>query len=607
MQIKLKVILANGISYDWEYQGTTLSIGRDPNCDLAVDDSQRRHVSWIHARIEAVGEAAVVRDFKSKNGTYVNDKQVDGTVSLEVGDTIRLGRKGPKVIVMEFAPAAQAALAAAVAPCTAPAMTAPPSEKQPIGHSAPPPLLAESSRRAAWIGGGTVLAIVLLLMLWSFLPPAGEQVTKRGSGIVATRNGWEEDELARRRTDKEQQAVALEERNRKKRAEEQRKKAAEDENRKKAEEAERNKPPAPQPKPSVEEQFQGFVYLVELEKFNELIPFVTCCAIGEKTLLTSAREAAQLVRWRKSGTFHRIWVINQTGSLQREVEEIRAHRVFVKLAKENDTQRWIYFNVALLTVAEKLPAFAPLASAEDLKGLESGLPVICLGFSHDGKKLTKHNPPKLQFGKNNRIYTITTIPAPADLPFGDEPPRLLHFDGEIPHQTIDVRQENHRLSVPAYGSPVFNQQGRVVAVYGTTMEAQEQDLFVLHYATVVSPKLIRLWLEKEDAATWAVPDVLPTAPALRKQSTENDGMSVIDRADRESDPVYRLSFEVSDESAPIATQTMLMSVSRLRYAPSSPGCGGARGRPGGSCARSRRRPSGRQNGATRRRPTDRMC
>ena len=38
------------------------------------------------------------------------------------------------------------------------------------------------------------------------------------------------------------------------------------------------------------------------------------------------------------------------------VEEIRAHRVFVKLAKENDTQRWIYFNVALLTVAEKLPA-----------------------------------------------------------------------------------------------------------------------------------------------------------------------------------------------------------------------------------------------------------
>ena len=79
--------------------------------------------------------------------------------------------------------------------------------------------------------------------------------------------------------------------------------------------------------------------------------------------------------------------------------------------------------------------------------------MICLGFSHDGKKLTKHNPPKLQFGKNNRIYTITTIPAPADLPFGDEPPRLLHLDGEIPHQTIDVRQENHRLSVPPTVAP----------------------------------------------------------------------------------------------------------------------------------------------------------
>ncbi len=102
MHVKLKVILASGFSYDWSCQGATLSIGRDPDCDMTIEDSDERIVSWMHARIEADGDTARIRDFRSKNGTYVNEEPVEGTRPVQIGDTIRLGRKGPKLIVLEL-------------------------------------------------------------------------------------------------------------------------------------------------------------------------------------------------------------------------------------------------------------------------------------------------------------------------------------------------------------------------------------------------------------------------------------------------------------------------------------------------------------------------
>jgi hypothetical protein len=268
--------------------------------------------------------------------------------------------------------------------------------------------------------------------------------------------------------------------------------------------SEQKQPPLP------EQQLRQSVYLIQLEKYNELLPFATCCAITENTLITTAREAAQLVRWRKSDTFHRVWISDETGTVRREVEGIRAHCMFVKLAQDGDRQRWIYFDFALLTVEDKLPTFVPLASKDELKELESGLSLTCLGFSHDGKKITKHNRPKLQNGKHNCIYTITTSPASADVPGPTEPARLLHIDGEIPHESMETPQSGNKVVMPAYGSPIFNRQGRLVAVYGATMEPTKgQELLAFHYAPVINPNWINLWLQKEDTKTWPVPDVLP--------------------------------------------------------------------------------------------------
>jgi len=103
MNIKLKAILPNGFSYDWGYQGPSLSMGRDSQCEMALDGDVNRQVSWLHARIECENGMARVRDFHSKNGTYVNDEKVAETAPIRVGDVIRLGRKGPKFVVLELA------------------------------------------------------------------------------------------------------------------------------------------------------------------------------------------------------------------------------------------------------------------------------------------------------------------------------------------------------------------------------------------------------------------------------------------------------------------------------------------------------------------------
>jgi hypothetical protein len=283
------------------------------------------------------------------------------------------------------------------------------------------------------------------------------------------------------------------------------------------------------------------VYLIEVEISNKFIPFATCCAINETTLLTSAREATQLVYWRKYGLEQRILIHNERG-VKREVEEIRALRTFAPLfteelieqnkksaggleepAAQNKPRKSLYFDLALLTVEQKLPTFVPLASSEDLKALQDGIPLLCLGYAHDGKMISKDKLPELQSGKSS-ICLITTI-SPPDVPSGvDEPPRLLHMDGEIPtHWVKDSKAGGHdpaakEKAIRPYGSPVFNLQGKLVAVYGDTrVPPQGEDTLLLHYAPVVSPKLIDRWLRgeanhTEDIQTWTLPDVFSSPP-----------------------------------------------------------------------------------------------
>jgi DNA-binding winged helix-turn-helix (wHTH) protein len=69
-------------------EGETL-IGRGPDCGVLIDSDL---VSRHHARIRVAGGKATLEDCQSKNGSYVCGKRVEGSVSLEDGDNIKMGK-----------------------------------------------------------------------------------------------------------------------------------------------------------------------------------------------------------------------------------------------------------------------------------------------------------------------------------------------------------------------------------------------------------------------------------------------------------------------------------------------------------------------------------
>lgn len=63
-------------------------IGRESQCDIVLDDTQ---ISRQHARVKLTANGLALTDLGSRNGTYVNQERVSGTVLLSPGDRIRVG------------------------------------------------------------------------------------------------------------------------------------------------------------------------------------------------------------------------------------------------------------------------------------------------------------------------------------------------------------------------------------------------------------------------------------------------------------------------------------------------------------------------------------
>jgi ABC transport system ATP-binding/permease protein len=80
--------------------GDGLTLGRDPECDVPLDDPS---VSWHHAKVDLSGAFAVVTDLGSRNGTSVDNapldsepRQVEREAVLQLGDTkLRLAEHYP--------------------------------------------------------------------------------------------------------------------------------------------------------------------------------------------------------------------------------------------------------------------------------------------------------------------------------------------------------------------------------------------------------------------------------------------------------------------------------------------------------------------------------
>ncbi|HUT92269.1 MAG TPA: hypothetical protein VMY37_22430 [Thermoguttaceae bacterium] len=231
----------------------------------------------------------------------------------------------------------------------------------------------------------------------------------------------------------------------------------------------------------VGEQMRDAVYLIQVEvgsgSGKHFLPFATCCAIGEDTLLVSARETCYLMKWRKQDGY-KIWATNPAKEIREEVRDIRVHRDFAKVATE-ESGDWILVNLGLMTVEGKLPKILPLASSEELSELSVGLDVACFGFAFEEvDKILDTLEPRLTRGK---VYE----------------PSLFQLKAKIPPN--------------ACGNAIVNAQGKILGVYGNPAP-EGTPVRDLHYATVVDPGAINAWLERRDTEIWVDPPI-PETPS----------------------------------------------------------------------------------------------
>jgi hypothetical protein len=92
--MRFEVLYSNGVQHEVELQGTLAYVGRDPSCELVLNDAK---CSRKHAVLEAGPDGMAIRDNGSANGVFVNGRKVD-RAALKDGDIIRLGETVLKVL-----------------------------------------------------------------------------------------------------------------------------------------------------------------------------------------------------------------------------------------------------------------------------------------------------------------------------------------------------------------------------------------------------------------------------------------------------------------------------------------------------------------------------
>ena len=90
MRVKLKVMHGKNSGKSISISSTRFIIGRDDTCELRPKSDT---ISRRHCELRIKGGRVLVRDLKSKNGTFVNEEPVGlERVQVQDGDILRVGR-----------------------------------------------------------------------------------------------------------------------------------------------------------------------------------------------------------------------------------------------------------------------------------------------------------------------------------------------------------------------------------------------------------------------------------------------------------------------------------------------------------------------------------
>ena len=88
MEMKLKVLEGNQVGAEVPVPGPKFFVGRGEDCQLRPHSDM---VSRHHCVLLVEQGYAAIRDFGSKNGTYVNGERVVGEQTLKAGDSLVIG------------------------------------------------------------------------------------------------------------------------------------------------------------------------------------------------------------------------------------------------------------------------------------------------------------------------------------------------------------------------------------------------------------------------------------------------------------------------------------------------------------------------------------
>src|SRR5438105_12905668 len=88
MEVHLHVLDGSHKGQSMLLPPTQFVIGRDPECHLRPASAD---VSRFHCVVARLGQQVLVRDLKSRNGTFINEQKLTDTAKINDADILRIG------------------------------------------------------------------------------------------------------------------------------------------------------------------------------------------------------------------------------------------------------------------------------------------------------------------------------------------------------------------------------------------------------------------------------------------------------------------------------------------------------------------------------------
>jgi FHA domain/Trypsin-like peptidase domain len=120
MNLRIVHTYGHGVGAERTFNKNVVRVGRAPDNDIVLDAHNDREASGYHAEFRREQNLWLIVDLGSRNGTFVGGERIDRR-RLESRDEVSFGSKGPRVRV-EFVAAAVAPTAPLHAPAASPPM-----------------------------------------------------------------------------------------------------------------------------------------------------------------------------------------------------------------------------------------------------------------------------------------------------------------------------------------------------------------------------------------------------------------------------------------------------------------------------------------------------